>query len=541
MMRAVHQTPIAPLRLVRGGDDGNDSLAFHRLVELAQRTERQGDRPGARALYEKALARLPRQGSGVAASELLRWVARTHYGDGELQLALDCAEAALSLAEVNGHLGAMGHATNILAGIRWRQGDIDEAERLYLIARQHAVRGGEPKLAAMTAQNLGVLGSIRGDLETALTHYATSLGAYRAMGMAAEVCHVLNNVGLVNTQFERWDDADHAYDEALRVARLLGDHGTQMYIEVNRAEWSVAQNDFASARCACDRAMQLVSLVTDAPAVGELYKVYGVIDRQRGDHAAAERHLARAHEIATARQDKVLLADTTKELAELHRQQGRNRDALQCLNRAHRLYTQLRARRDLADIDRRMGRLESDFLDVVRRWGESIECNDDYTQGHCERVADIACALAMRDGMDEQSLFWFRIGALLHDVGKLVIPPAVLNKRSPLSAAEWELMRSHPTAGVEMLADVEFPWDVSPIVQGHHERWDGQGYPHGLAGEAIPRVARMVSIADVYDALTSERSYKKGMSPAAAMEVMRADVGRQFDPALFALFEQVAV
>ena len=127
-----------------------------------------------------------------------------------------------------------------------------------------------------------------------------------------------------------------------------------------------------------------------------------------------------------------------------------------------------------------MSRLEDDFINVVERWGESIEAKDRYTQGHCVRVADLSCAIATALGIDEQSLFWFRIGALLHDVGKLVVPSEVLNKPGKLNDEEWALMRSHPTAGVDMLAGIDFPWDVRPIIESHHERWDGKGYPHGL-------------------------------------------------------------
>jgi putative nucleotidyltransferase with HDIG domain len=236
----------------------------------------------------------------------------------------------------------------------------------------------------------------------------------------------------------------------------------------------------------------------------------------------------------------ILQGETARELAGLYREQGRNRQTLQRLNQAHRLFAQLRARRELADVDRRNAMLESDFLEVVRKWGDSIESKDIYTQGHCVRVADLACALWARvaEG-DATSLFWFRIGALLHDVGKLMVPAEVLNKPGRLSEEEWALVRRHPTAGVELLADIEFPWDVRPIVESHHERWDGAGYPHGLAGESIPITARVLCIADVYDALTSQRSYKDPFTHDAAMDVMRRDVGRAFDPALFAHFEDV--
>src|SRR6185503_15612224 len=200
---------------------------------------------------------------------------------------------------------------------------------------------------------------------------------------------------------------------------------------------------------------------------------------------------------------------------------------------------QMRAKRELANIDACVGRLEGDFLDVVKRWGESIEAKDRYTQGHCVRVADIACAIAAVSGIEGQSLFWFRIGALLHDVGKLVVPSEVLNKPGKLTAEEWDLMRSHPSAGVDMLAGIDFPWDVRPLIESHHERWDGKGYPHGLKETETPLSARILAVADVYDALTSIRSYKAAFTHEEAIEIMRRDVGTAFDPAVFARFEDV--
>lgn len=204
------------------------------------------------------------------------------------------------------------------------------------------------------------------------------------------------------------------------------------------------------------------------------------------------------------------------------------------------LLQQLEARREIVEISHRAGPSTGGTLDVALRWGNTIECADEYTEGHCARVADVACALAAADGISGQALFWFHMGALLHDVGKMGLPPEVLNKPGRLSPEEWVVMRRHPTAGVALIAAADFPWDVTLIVQSHHEQWDGSGYPHGLAGQDIPRVARIVAIADAYDALTSDRSYRAGAAHVEAMAVMRLAAGRQFDPVLFAEFERVA-
>jgi putative nucleotidyltransferase with HDIG domain len=143
--------------------------------------------------------------------------------------------------------------------------------------------------------------------------------------------------------------------------------------------------------------------------------------------------------------------------------------------------------------------------------------------------------LADSAGMDSRSLFWFRLGALLHDIGKIIVPTEVLNKAGELTEEEWAIMKRHPEAGLELVADIDFPGDVRAIIRNHHERWDGAGYPDGLAGEEIPFAARILCVADVYDALTTARSYRDCLSHARAAEEMRAQKG-QFDPQLLATF-----
>ena len=185
---------------------------------------------------------------------------------------------------------------------------------------------------------------------------------------------------------------------------------------------------------------------------------------------------------------------------------------------------------------RRLRGLEHRFEDLVKEWAQSIESKDAYTLGHCERVADYACAIATEIGFDQTQLFWFRVGALLHDVGKIIVPVAMLNKAGPLTPDERREMEKHPVAGVELLRDIEFPWDVLPMIRGHHERWDGHGYPDRLAGEDIPLAARILCVADVYDALTSNRPYRRAYEREHALGLMASDSGRQFDPEILARF-----
>jgi putative nucleotidyltransferase with HDIG domain len=509
------------------------------VLSQGQALERRGQREEARALYERAL-----HDETVATpadiAQLHRLIARAYVEDGEFAAAESSANAALAISEQSGDEAGQGRAINSLAAIHWNQGAHDEAQRLYLRARASALHSGDARMASITASNLGIIATVRGEDREALKYYETGLADARGAGLVDEAMNALVNLGLLHTHMSRFEEANRALAEARDLGAVVGDLSRLIRIELHVAKLRIKQGERDAARASNHRAQELARQTGDAFADGDAEHVAGIIARMDGDVAKSEGHFLRAEKIAIERKDLILQGETAKELSELYRWNGRNKDALQRLNQAHRLFLQLRARRELADVDRRTAALEADFLDVVRKWGESIEEKDVYTQGHCVRVADVSCALWARvSAGDDTSLFWFRIGALLHDVGKLMVPAEVLNKPGKLSPKEWELIKSHPTAGVELLADIDFPWDVRPIVESHHERWDGGGYPHGLVGEAIPLTARVLCIADVYDALTSKRSYKQAFSHDDAMEIMRGDVGRQFDPAIFAVFEEI--
>ncbi|AHG90238.1 diguanylate cyclase [Gemmatirosa kalamazoonensis] len=513
--------------------------SLQELIERGHAAEREGQRTEARACYERALVHARETRDEPRVTALLRWVARTWSAEGRFDEANRALDEALAVAERIADDGAAGHAVNGKAALYSAQGELDEAERLYLRARSLALQAGDSKLAALTAQNLGVIACVRGELEEARRHYELCLAEYRTLGLARDVCVALTNLGKLHTAQSAWDVAEKYFDEALHICDALGEVAVRAQLDVNLAELAVARCDWGRAQATLDHAIEAAQLAGDAGSLGEAHKLAGVVARETGQLAAAERHFVEAERVAESHVDAVLLAETTHERAAMYRRQGRSREALQYLNRAHKLFTQLRARRHLADIDGRLDELESEFETVARRWSESIEAKDEYTQGHCVRVADLACLIAARAGFGARDLVWFRIGALLHDVGKLVIPSDVLNKAGRLTEEEWALMRRHPEAGVEMLAGIDFPWDVRPMIESHHERWDGTGYPRAAAGEAIPLTARMLAIADVYDALTTHRSYKPALSHDAAVELMRRDIGYAFDPALFSLFEEI--
>jgi HD-GYP domain-containing protein (c-di-GMP phosphodiesterase class II) len=169
----------------------------------------------------------------------------------------------------------------------------------------------------------------------------------------------------------------------------------------------------------------------------------------------------------------------------------------------------------------------------------AVESRDPSTRGHAARVTALADAVARRLGWPEERIATLRIGGTLHDVGKVAVPIAVLLKRGPLTHAELEQIRMHPAAGARVVASIEAARRALPLVLHHHERWDGDGYPQGLRGEEIPEEARLLALADAYDAMTTNRPYRRAVPSAHALAELERCAGTQFDPELTRLFVEV--
>jgi putative nucleotidyltransferase with HDIG domain len=174
--------------------------------------------------------------------------------------------------------------------------------------------------------------------------------------------------------------------------------------------------------------------------------------------------------------------------------------------------------------------LERGYLDTIRALASAIDAKDPYTRGHSERVARLAVETGRELELDDATLRVLEFGGILHDVGKIGIPEQVLGKPSSLTPEEFTLVRSHALIGAEIVHGVEFLKSAEPAIRHHHERWDGRGYPDGLAGEAIPLIARILNAADTWDACTSERPYHPAASAATGITILAEIRGRQTDP-----------
>jgi HD-GYP domain-containing protein (c-di-GMP phosphodiesterase class II) len=191
------------------------------------------------------------------------------------------------------------------------------------------------------------------------------------------------------------------------------------------------------------------------------------------------------------------------------------------------------------DAEAALRELSQSYLTMVKTLALVCEMKDNYTRHHLDRTYQYAIALTRRVAPELANDASVGYGYLLHDIGKVGIPDAILNKPGPLDEDEWRVMRTHPVIGLQLVQPIKFLGDAMQIVKSHHERWDGRGYPEGKQGEDIYLPARIFSIIDTFDAMTSDRPYRKGLPVHVAMEEIERCGGTQFDPELARAFVQL--
>jgi putative nucleotidyltransferase with HDIG domain len=180
--------------------------------------------------------------------------------------------------------------------------------------------------------------------------------------------------------------------------------------------------------------------------------------------------------------------------------------------------------------------LQRAHFEAMKALAQAIEAKDQYTRGHCDRTVEYAMAIAEKLALSEGEQKALRYAAFLHDVGKIGIHESILAKEGRLTEDEYRMMQSHPSLGADIIKGVEFLEPVVPLVYHHQERYDGKGYPSGLAGDAIPLGARIVAVLDTFDAMTSNRPYRKAMGLDKAIAELRRCAGTQFDPQVVEAF-----
>ncbi|HEY6117878.1 MAG TPA: HD domain-containing phosphohydrolase [Candidatus Dormibacteraeota bacterium] len=503
------------------------------LLEQARTADLGGDVAVAIRGYGRAIQVATERGATVVLADALRCLSVLHHRRNEPETARALCARSLELGRTMGDGRIIAHALNTLAGFAFEAGNMTEAHRLFEAALGAAA--AHPTIAARVEQNLGMLHAVSGDLDQALAHYHLSLRALERAGDAGGQAVAHHNLGLAAIDRKKWTEAERHLGESLRLARATGDRHIEALCLLNRSGILVAQQRYDEARTTTEEALQLFGNLESEIDKADAYRMLGVVFRETGRPQLAEARLQEAIQKAQSTGGLLAEAEARQELAILYQAQNRNREALTLLNASYQVFGRVNALGALRDIAAKVADLENAYLSVVKDWGQSIESADGYTYGHCGRVAEYAVAVAAALGLSAAEQRTIRLGAYLHDVGKVRVPHEVLNKPGRLTNEEFALIKMHPVWGAEMLAEIEFPWELIPIIRWHHERYDGRGYPDGLTGEAIPLHAQIVSIADVWDALTTNRSYRPAMSAEQAHGVITRDA-TAWSPRILAAF-----
>ncbi|MGD8242893.1 MAG: response regulator [Desulfobacterales bacterium] len=206
------------------------------------------------------------------------------------------------------------------------------------------------------------------------------------------------------------------------------------------------------------------------------------------------------------------------------------RRELEIANRSYRRNLEHMVDERTESLRHSMSKLENAMNGIVRAIAHTVETRDPYTAGHQRRVADLAAAIAQEVGFTHDQIEAVRVAAIIHDLGKISVPAEILSKPSRLTANEFNLIKEHPQVGYDIVKDIEFPWDVSTMIHQHHEKLNGSGYPLGVSGNDILPESRVLTVADVVEAMASHRPYRPGLGVDVALEEIDKNKGQLYDP-----------
>jgi putative nucleotidyltransferase with HDIG domain len=496
------------------GDSGSAAA----ILKDARERDRLGQVAEAMAGYAAAIEIGRSTGDCRIVSEANRSLSVLHHCRNERELARAVCQASYDEAVGIGDSLLQAQALNVQASMAFEAGDLRAARVLYHQALASATP--DPTLVARIEQNLGILSNIEGDFPHALVHYQDSLAAFERAGDDHGRAIAHHNLGMLNADQALWDAADQHFRDSLALAKQTNALHLQGLCFLNHTEVHVARGQYEAAQLCAQLALEIFDRLESELDKSDAYRMLGLVYRATGRPVLAEARFNAAIELARKTGAVLSEAEATRELAVLCQELNQNQRALTNLIAAHRLFAQLNASRDAVNVKRKRAQLEETYLQTLKSWGQSIESADFYTYGHCDRVATWALMIARELGLSEEAQTTIRLGAYLHDVGKIKVPHEVLNKPGRLTDAEFAVIKQHPVWGVELLDGIDFPWDIKPIVRWHHERLDGTGYPDALRGDEFPLNAQVVGMADVFDALTSDRSYRQALGRTDALRIM---------------------
>ncbi len=409
----------------------------------------------------------------------------------------------------------------------WYVGMFDKARRSLEAASALFSSLGTPLLAARAEMGVGLVELQTGDFDGAERTIRRALEVFRNAGDLEYEGRALINMGAVLTEKRQFDEARNCFLDSARIHEKCSNDHLLAYTYTEMARLHHLQRDLASAMQYCNKSLLtiLADLAqVDRMEVARLSHLFGHIFMSLGDFGKAIVYLDRAHdyyrilgaayEEARARKDR---EHAVSQMGDPSRVPDPDHD-----NSLERFREQ---------------EIRLQHLNTFLCFADALEEKDPYTRGHSERVTAYSLIIARQMGLGRRETEILGCAGRLHDVGKMTVSDAILNKPGKLTDEEYAAIQRHPRAGADMTRFVLTSQEALSLVRHHHERFDGKGYPDGLAGKEIPLLTRILSVADAYDALTSDRPYRAAYSHSRAMAILAENCGTQFDPEVVAAFE----
>ena len=406
--------------------------------------------------------------------------------------------------------------------------EYDQATSIYKEAFILAQRNADQLIQAMASVNLGAAHKLLEQPEAAMPLFQKALEISQAIGLKQVEIAALDGIGTVQAAFAEFPAALESHREALRISRETGYREQEIESLVNLARVHLASSNPALALELLIEALPLAQSAELQKFVVDTHCLLSETHEALGNVTAALHYHREYHRL-----ERALFSDEaerrTKHL-KMNFELERSRNETEAVRRVNELLEE--------KVSERTHELEQARVEVVTRLAVAAEYRDDSTGQHTLRVGTLSAQIAQRLGMLDVDVELLRLAARLHDVGKIGISDVLMLKPGKFSPAEFERMKEHTLIGAQILSGGQSPLLrlAEVVALTHHERWDGRGYPHGLGGAEIPLSGRIVAVADVYDALLSDRPYKSAWQPAEARAEIERQSGAQFDPEVVTAF-----
>jgi putative two-component system response regulator len=513
------------------GDRHCEAEALYRLASLAHYDGQPGD---AFALAVEARDFAMTHDAPVVTAWALNLIGLVHTNSGNHSEALSCCLQALDCYRGTDHRVDEGNILNTIATIHHELGDTDRAIMNYEAAMTANAQLNRPDFDAITLANVASLRAERGEYDVAIEigERALELCRLHAPGFLPEVlaslagsysgrgdvtkAHVLLDAALAML-----DASSVSFDDAVRAG-----------VELAYGRVDLSAGDHANAIAHLDRALGLAEVIGAKPVAFAAHGVLAECHKAIGDFERAVVHLERKFEVNQQMFNEG--TDIRIKTLQIAHEAEESRQQAEILR--------LRTSELEGLVEGRTTELEQFQLEALERLAILGEFRDTDTGEHTARVGDMCAEIAGLLGQEPEWTERLRLAARLHDIGKVAIPDSILLKPGPLTPAEFEVMKTHTTVGARILSGSNSPLVrlAEEVALNHHERWDGTGYPNAIGGTDVPLSGRICAVADVFDALTSERVYKKAWSVPDAVRYIARAAGTQFDPRVVEAFVRIA-